>query len=126
MSNQPIAPLVVRHRVAAALILALILAGWLVGPAPAAGRPAAHRAIALIRSDPATVRGTGFPARSRLGVALAARHEYVLHVRVSRAGTFTATFPTIVDRCTGWTVTVTQAGAPRLVVRGPRPECAPA
>jgi hypothetical protein len=117
-----------RRRASGALLVALVLPALLSVPAlGATGHTARHRpTVRLVRLDPATLHGTGFAPWARVRLALRTRGEYVVHVRASSAGTFTATFPTVIDRCSGWTVTAAQPGTPRLIVHGPRPECAPA
>ncbi len=123
------------HRIrprALGLITGLVLVGGGGAVAAAAGASGAGRAgtaqrtVVLVRRHPATVRGTGFASHRRVRVTLVAGHGYVRRPLANGHGVFTATFPTAVDRCTSWTVTAVQRGAAPMVVRGPRPECAPA
>ena len=86
----------------------------------------ARRSLVLIRRNPAVVRGSGFRSHRRVSVTLVAGRSYVQRPLANRFGTFTATFPTAVDRCTTWVVTAVQRDAAPVVVRGPKPECAPA
>ena len=80
----------------------------------------------LERRDPATVGGTGFKSRSRVRVAFVSARTFVRHPVTNAQGAFTATFPTVVDRCTAWSVSASQPGRATVVLRGPRPQCAPA
>lgn len=114
----------------AALVAAAVLTLIATTTSDATSAPharAAHaRALVVVRRDPATIRGTGFRAHTRVRVTLAAARTYVRRPRADRHGVFTVTFPAVIDRCTGWTVTARQGAAAPLVVRGPKPMCAPA
>jgi hypothetical protein len=44
----------------------------------------------------------------------------------NRDGAFTVTFPAVIDRCSGWSVTATQPGRTPVMLRSPaKPACAP-
>jgi hypothetical protein len=91
--------------------------------------PSGHRAAKLVLkgSDPAIVSGTGFKARSRVRVTYVGAQTFVRRPMTSSLGAFTATFPTVVDRCSGFTVTASQPGRASVVLRSPaKPACAPA
>jgi hypothetical protein len=94
--------------------------------AGASGTVAAHRSLVLVRRDPAVIRGTGFRSHQRVRVTLAAATTYVRRPLANQHGTFTVTFPAAVDRCTAWSVTAVQPGLAAVVIRGAKPECAPA
>jgi hypothetical protein len=88
-----------------------------------------HRAARLIlkRTNPATVRGTGFRAHKAVRVKFVSAQTVVRHPVTNGQGSFTATFPAVIDRCSVYFVTATQPGRAQVVLRGrPRPECAPA
>lgn len=128
MHVSSICPQARRTRIALGLVLlcascALAVTAAASGAARTAG---AGRTLVLIRRDPATVRGTGFRSRSHVRVVLVAQRSYVRRLLTNRHGTFTATFPTPIDRCTPWMVTALQRAAAPVVVHGARPECAPA
>jgi len=82
--------------------------------------------LALKRYDPATVSGTGFKPRARVRVTFAGAQTFVRRPMTNSLGAFTATFPTVADRCTSWSVTASQPGRATVVLRGPaKPACAP-
>jgi hypothetical protein len=118
---------------------ALVMAALLLGAGGAVGGVAAASgttrtgaavsskpALVLVHRNPAVVRGTGFRSRRRVRVTLVAGHSYVARPVANRLGRFTATFATVVDRCTVWLVTAVEPGAAPVVLHGPKPECAPA
>ena len=108
----------------AALGLAGAAALVLSSASGAGARPVGH--LALVRSDPVTVSGRGFRARVRVQLRVVAHTTVTRRVLAGRNGRFTATFPTVIDRCSGWSVTATQPGrAPTMLRSPPRPECAP-
>lgn len=90
----------------------------------AGARPVAH--LELVKGDPMTVSGRGFRPRLRVHLLLTAQGTLARRPLASRNGTFTATFPTTLDRCTSWSVTASQPGRAMVILRSPaRPECAP-
>ena len=111
-------------------VLALVVlaaAAWIAATGLASASTSGHRAakLALVGHDPATVRGTGFKPRARVRVTFDGTQ--VRRPVTNAQGAFTATFQTVVDRCTTWSVTASQPGRATVVLRGPaKPECAPA
>jgi hypothetical protein len=106
--------------------LALLISGAVVlGHASGAGaRPVAH--LTLVKGNPVTVSGRGFRARVRVHLILVDRGTLARRPEANRNGAFTVTFPTALDRCSGWSVTATQSGRAMVVLRSPaKPECAP-
>jgi hypothetical protein len=106
--------------------LALVVFGVLVisRASGATAKPVAH--LALVKSDPVTITGRGFRPRVRVRLLLADPRTLTRRPLAGRNGRFTATFPTSVDRCTGWSVTATQPGRAMVILRSPaKPECAP-
>ncbi|MFZ1996945.1 MAG: hypothetical protein WAU75_22710 [Solirubrobacteraceae bacterium] len=106
--------------------LALLICGALVlGNASGAGaRPVGH--LALVKGNPVTVAGHGFRALRRVHLVLVDRGTTTRGPTANRNGAFTVTFPTAIDRCSGWSVTATQPGRAMVVLRSPaKPECAP-
>jgi hypothetical protein len=82
--------------------------------------------LVLKREDPATVSGTGFKPRARVRVTFVGTQRFVRRPVTNAQGAFTATFPTVTDRCTAWVVTASQPGRAAVVLRGAaRPECTP-
>ncbi len=121
-------PLALSPRRAGLLIttLALLVLGALIlGNASGAGaRPAAH--LVLVMGNPVTVSGHGFRGRRRVQLILVDRGTMTRRPTTDRSGAFTVTFPTTIDRCSGWSVTATQPGRAMVALRSPaKPECAP-
>jgi hypothetical protein len=120
-----------RRRRAAAFLVVLLLA--LAGSITAnslAGASTGSRTrakLVLKRADPATVSGTGFKPRSRVRVVFVGARTFVRRPVANAQGAFTATFPTVADRCSGFSVSASQPGRATVMLRSPaRPECAPA
>jgi uncharacterized protein (DUF58 family) len=82
--------------------------------------------LVLKEQNPATVSGTGFKLRARVRVTFVGTQTFVRRPVTNSRGAFTATFPTIADRCTSWSVTAIQPGRASVRLRGPKAECAPA
>ena len=121
-------PLTLSPRRAAVLVamLVLLVAGALViGDASGAGaRPTAR--LALVKGNPVTVSGHGFRAHARVHLMLVADGTFSRRPLTSRFGAFTVTFPAVIDRCSGWSVTATQPGRTPVILRSPaKPACAP-
>jgi hypothetical protein len=121
-------PRVLSPRRAALLVaaLALLACGVLVlsNASGAGARPVAH--LALVTGNPLTVSGHGFRPRVRVHLVLADQGTVTRRPLANRNGRFTATFPTTIDRCSGWSVTATQPGRSMVILRSPaKPECAP-
>ncbi len=116
-----------RIRLVGLFVALLLLAGAVA--ALASGSPTAHQArpaLTLTHRNPATVRGTGFKPHTRVRVALRASHTVVHRPLTSAQGTFTTTFSMVIDRCSSWSISVTQPGRLPLVLHGAKPECPPA
>ena len=120
-----------RFRRSGALLVLVVLAAaaWTAATGLASATTSGHRAAKLVLGshDPATVSGTGFRTRSRVRVTYVGAQTFVRRPVTNSIGAFTATFPTVVDRCSGFTVSASQPGRATIVLRSPaRPECAPA
>jgi len=89
-----------------------------------ASRPAP--VLALKSRDPVIVSGSHFTAHAAVRLLVVARVLQSRAVRTNARGAFTATFSAVIDRCSGWSVTASQRGRAPVVIRGARPECAPA
>jgi hypothetical protein len=111
----------------ALLLLAAVASIAVNGLANASTGSGGTARLVLKRHDPTTVRGTGFKAQARVRVTFRGAQTFVRRPVTNSQGTFTATFPTVADRCTAWSVTASQPGRSTVVLRGPaKPECAPA
>jgi hypothetical protein len=111
------------------LTLLVLAAAWIAATGLAGASTSGHRAgrLVLKRNDPATVSGSGFRAHTRVRVMFVSARTFVRHPVANSLGGFTATFPTVVDRCTGFSVSASQPGRATVVLRSPaKPECAPA
>jgi hypothetical protein len=110
-------------------LLVLAAAAWIAATGLASANSSSHRAARLVlkRNDPATVSGTGFKPRSRVRVTFVGAQTFVRRPATTTLGAFTATFPTVVDRCSAFSVSASQPGRATVVLRSPaKPECAPA
>jgi hypothetical protein len=121
-------PLAHSPRRAASLVvaLALVVCGALIlsNASGAGARPAAH--LRLVKANPVTVAGRGFRPHVRVRLMLTAHGTMLRQPRANGNGAFTVTFPTALDRCSGWMVTATQRGRSMVILRSPaKPECAP-
>jgi hypothetical protein len=118
------------HRTGAVLtLLVLAAAAWVAATGLASANTSGHRAAKLVlrSGDPAIVDGTGFKPRSRVRVTFVGAQTFVRRPVTNSLGAFTATFPTVVDRCSGFSVTASQPGRATVVLANrPKPECAPA
>lgn len=87
----------------------------------------AHRAASLTvtRRSPVTVVGRNFRAHRRVHVTVTADATQARTAMPNAAGTFTTTFSTSVDRCSGYRVVATQPGRAPVILRGAKPACAP-
>ena len=116
-----------RVRLTAALVVLVALLG--AAAALASGAQSAHQAraaLTLTSHDPVTVRGTGFKPNARVRVALLDGRTLVRRPVTNARGAFTTTFSAAIDRCSAWSITATQPGRAPVVVRGAKPQCAPA
>lgn len=83
--------------------------------------------VKVLTTHPVTVQGTGFRPHAHLKVTFMASQQVSKRVTAGRHGRFTVTFKTtFADRCTQWTVKISQPGHAPVVWHGPRPMCAPA
>lgn len=106
--------------------LALLVAVALVvsGASGAGARPVAH--LSLVRSNPVTVSGSGFRPHVRVALRVVAHTTLSRRPVANRNGRFTVRLPTVIDRCSGWSVTAIQSGRAPVMLRSPaKPECAP-
>jgi hypothetical protein len=109
----------------AVLLVALGLVATLANGAPTARQ--ARAALVLTSRQPATVRGTGFKPKAQVRVTLLQGQKLVRQPRTNSSGTFTTSFPMVLDRCSGFAISASQPGRSTVVLRsGPMPECAPA
>ena len=124
----PVSPPRPRRFGATLALLLLACAAVIAASSLASANTGRHRTAKLVlkRRDPATVSGTGFKARHRVRLKFVAARTYVRRPVTNARGAFTMTFPTVVDRCTAWSVSASQRGRATVVLRGPRPQCAPA
>ena len=116
-----------RIRLAGALVALLVALG--AAAALASGAQNAHQArasLSLTTRNPVTVRGTGFKPSARVRVALLDGGTTVRRPVTNARGAFTTTFSAVIDRCSAWSVTATQPGRAPVILRGAKPECAPA
>ena len=116
-----------RIRLAGALVALLVALG--AAAALASGAQNAHQArasLTLTTRNPITVRGTGFKPSARVRVALLDGGTTVRRPVTNARGAFTTTFSAVIDRCSAWSVTATQPGRAPVILRGAKPECAPA
>jgi len=108
------------------VVLALLICGALVlsNASGAGARAVAH--LTLVKTNPVTISGRGFRPRVRVHLVLTAHGTLVRRPMANNTGRFTITFPTALDRCSGWMVTASEQGRAMVVLRSPaKPECAP-
>jgi hypothetical protein len=118
-----------RHLVAVLVTAGLLAVAAIVGIASATIEHATRSSpsLRMINRNPATVTGRGFKPHRRVHVRLMVGHTLSRTPVANRAGTFTVQFPTVIDRCSGFTVTASQQNHPAVVLQAPpKPECAPA
>lgn len=83
--------------------------------------------LRMVRLNPATVAGRGFTPHRRVHVRLMASATLSRRPLANGAGAFTVHFPTVIDRCSGFTVTAGQQNHLAVVLHAPpKPACAPA
>jgi hypothetical protein len=121
-------PLAHSPRRAALVTAALALMIWgaviLSNASGAGARPVAH--LTLVKANPVTISGRGFRPHVRVHLVLTAHGTVVRRPMANGTGRFTVTFPTALDRCSGWMVTAAERGRSMVVLRSPaKPECAP-
>jgi hypothetical protein len=118
-----------RHRSVVVLAVgAVLVIAWALAADPFA---VAHGArgtpvLTLVQRDPATFRGRGFAPHTRVKATLVSSQTQTRRVRTDGNGGFTVVFATPIDFCSGFSVSAQQPGRAVVVLRGPRPECAPA
>jgi hypothetical protein len=115
-------------RPTAALVLLALAAAASIAATGLASANSGNRAAKLVLKshNPAAVSGTGFKPRSRVRVTFVSSQTLVRRLMTNSLGAFTATFPTVVDRCTAFSVSASQPGRATVVLRIPaKPECAP-
>ena len=125
----PLTPSRRRRLVAVLAAAGLLAAAAIVGIASATTDHAKHSGASLrmVRLNPVTIAGRGFKAHHRVHVRLMVGHTMSRRPLANGAGAFTVQFPTVVDRCSGFTVTASQQNRPTVVLRAPpKPACAPA
>ena len=82
--------------------------------------------LSVLKRSPLTLQGSGFKPRSHIKVTFTASRQVTKRITVKRNGRFTVSFTvSSADRCTQWVVKVTQTGHAAVLMRGPRPMCAP-
>jgi len=107
-----------------ALALALALAVAAACASGSARKPPA--ALSLTSRNPVVVTGRHFTPRVRVRLVVGAAARQSRTVIPNRHGTFTATSTTVIDRCTNWSVRASQPGRTPVLIRGAKPQCAPA
>ncbi|MGZ4185689.1 MAG: hypothetical protein ACXVEW_00875 [Solirubrobacteraceae bacterium] len=118
-----------RHLVAAIAAAGLLAVAAIVGIASANTDHAKRSSpsLRMVRLNPATVAGRGFKPHRRVHVRLMVGATLSRRPLANGAGKFTVQFPTVIDRCSGFTVTASQQNHPAVVLHAPpKPECAPA
>ncbi len=107
-------------------VAALVAVLGAVSAVSSAASSAAPR-LKVLKFNPLTVQGRNFKPRAHVKVIFTASRQTTKRVTVGRNGRFTVSFTTsAADRCTQWTLKVTQPGRAAVLLRGPRPMCAPA
>jgi hypothetical protein len=125
----PLTPSRRRHLTAVLVTAALLTVAAIVGIASATTDQAStsRASLRMVRLNPVTITGHGFKAHRRVHVRLMAGHTMSRRPLANRSGSFTVQFPTVVDRCSGFTVTASQQNRPAVVLQvPPKPACAPA
>jgi hypothetical protein len=125
----PLTPFRRRRSIAVLVTASLVTAAAIVGIASATTDQAStsRASLRMVRLNPVTITGHGFKAHSRVHVRLMVDHTISRRPLANRAGAFTVQFPTVVDRCSGFTVTASQQNRPTVVLQvPPKPACAPA
>ena len=109
-----------------AVALALVVA-TAVAAACASGSAGKSRPVLTVtRRSPVVVTGRHFSPHLKVHLLLRAVTTQTRTAIPNGGGAFTATFSTVIDRCTNWSVRAAQPGLAPVLIRGSRPECAPA
>jgi hypothetical protein len=128
--KMPLTQLARRGTVALVVAAGLIVVGASILSDASAAPQRSKRSttsLTLTRRNPVTVSGHGFRPRARVHVRLIATRTLSRTTKANRAGAFFVTFPTVIDRCSSWSISAAQPYSPTAVLRGPaKPECAPA
>ncbi len=111
---------------AAALVVVAVAASIVLGGSATAQRVRTAPSLTVTARNPVIVRAAHFAPRSRVSVTLVTARTLSRHARPDGQGRFQITFPAVIDRCTSWSVSATQRNHARVVLRGAKPECAPA
>jgi hypothetical protein len=125
----PLTPSRRRHLVAAIAAAGLLAVAAVVGIASANTDHATRSSpsLRMVRLNPATVAGRGFPPHRRVHVRLMTGGTLSRRSLANGAGKFTVQFPTVIDRCSGFTITASEPNYAAVVLRAPpKPQCAPA
>jgi hypothetical protein len=125
----PLTPSRRRRLIAALVTVGLLAVAAIVGIASATTDHAkrSRPSLRMIHLNPATVAGRGFKPHRRVHVRLTVGQTLSRRPLANRAGAFTVQFPTVVDRCSAFTVTASQQNHQTVVLRSPaKPACAPA
>jgi hypothetical protein len=113
------------RRAVAAVVTAILLAGWPAAHVTARSRPA----LRLVTLSPVSVHGSGFGARERVRVRLWTHDEVTAtrHVRATRRGGFTVSFARVlIDRCSAFNVTAVGRSGRKATLGRARFRCPPA
>ena len=125
----PLTPSRRRRSVLVLVTASLLAVAAIVGIASATTDQAgtSRASLRMVRLNPVTITGHGFKAHRRVHVRLMVGHTISRTPLANRAGSFTVQFQTVVDRCSGFTVTASQQNRPTVVLQvPPKPACAPA
>jgi hypothetical protein len=106
-----------------ALLVIVALAAGVTGSSQAA---APQPKLRVFADTPVRVTGVGFHARERLKLTLSADGVWRKSLRTTRAGRFTALFPTAtLDRCMGYSVIARGTTGARAALKVMPVACAP-
>lgn len=108
-------------------LLVLVAAVIALAAVSAAAGSSSPPRLRLVKQQPLTVQGSHFRPYSHVKVTLISAAKTTKRVRAGAHGRFTVTFSSaVVDRCTQWTLKAIQPGRAPVLIRGPKPACAPA
>lgn len=82
--------------------------------------------LSLLSLAPAKVSGRGFKPHQVVRVSLTANEKLVRHPVTNGSGAFTVSFPTVIDSCSGWSISASQGHRPSVTLESRLTECAPA
>ena len=117
-----------RHiRRATIITLALALATAVAAACASGSARKPRPTLTMTSRNPVIVAGRHFAPRVNVRVVVNTGATQSRNAVPNRHGAFTATFTTVIDRCTNWSVRATQPGrAPVLIRGGAKPGCPPA